>query len=155
MHTVLHTTPTRGSKAPLAMLFNTEGHIYLLRGMSHHSNAGCRPGLIPHTTVVSCKTINPIAQHPFPACSSPKCSISSRSSPWPASPHKRVVSTNFVLNEQALRSLNRRLDETKLFYHSSPEKISSISGVFFQVNVVDRSVVHTEPFDGRLISLIA
>ncbi|CAM9454595.1 unnamed protein product, partial [Pylaiella littoralis] len=32
----------------------------------------------------------------------------------------------------ALKSLNRRLDETKLFYHHSPENISSTSGIFFQ-----------------------
>eukprot|EP00752_Nemacystus_decipiens_P011328 g10066.t1 len=32
----------------------------------------------------------------------------------------------------ALKSLNRRLDETKLFYHNSPEEISNTSRIFFQ-----------------------
>lgn len=37
---------------------------------------------------------------------------------------------------QALKSLNRRLDETKLFYHNSPEEISNTSRIFFQVFVL-------------------
>lgn len=39
-------------------------------------------------------------------------------------------------SEQALKSLNRRLDETKLFYHNSPEDICNTSRLFFQVRLV-------------------
>lgn len=38
--------------------------------------------------------------------------------------------------EQALKSLNRRFDETKLFYNNSPEDILKTSRIFFQVHVM-------------------
>lgn len=38
-----------------------------------------------------------------------------------------------VLYEQALKSLGRRMDETKLFYHNAPDEISNASRIFFQV----------------------